>query len=294
MLFIKLKFIWALYSQTDINNILKGLNEIDPSNTNKNRLILESICWGPRFITHPTFKDEYNAQLGDVHPSIIQYMFGNYMREHIKKIQKSEINNFRYLLNKFICLRKQWNVIIGNDNMNFDLRKIENSTSVVGRYKDSSKFLDILLSDLKDNGPDSYVSCNTIRKDIDCVEDTITISLNGISHKCVKMFGVWRWINDDNDIERGLNILEKLFNECTNDSESGNESNESVASFYYSFVSLSPLIRGSSCIADMFRFYLNDCKMFPVKKEILSLDTYALSTHPIKFIKEWDNLFDTI
>lgn len=118
--------------------------------------------------------------------------------------------------------------------------------------------------------------------------------------------------------ETVLNELSELHIKIMNNIQMKNEIlyKYNTGIMYYSIVSLSPLVRGSAAVADMFRIFyerLWDMKnenlesansetktIKTIKKEYYQLDAYALSTPPHIFLRKWissnddpDSLFDT-
>lgn len=279
-----LQLFWELYPNNDIPFILTQLKERiekDKITIYENKELLNTIqciCWAPRFLHHSEFSKEYKNSL------LTQYLYGNYMKESVKELYKKYKTkiNFYDLMNKFIKRRKKWNTIINCNKISIEPRSLITYTYVDGRYKECIPYLENLLISVDSNNITYY-------KEIDSLE--ITLSYNNISHKCIKRNNCWIWQCDDDTNK--INILDKLFSQCLFDYSL-------FPSFYYSFICLSYLVRGTASIGEMFRLYFqllnNETQdnIIPVKKNIISLDTYALSTKGEIFVKEWDTLFDTL
>lgn len=272
--------LYPTYNMIYIMDKIKKDNNLSNDNNNKELLnTIQSICWAPRFINHSEFSKEYKNSL------LTQYLYGNYMKESVKELfkkYKSKIS-FTDLFNKFIKRRHKWNVIINIHNkITIEPRSLITYTYVQGRYNDCNQYLDELLNSIDTK----YI---TTSKELNSIE--ITLTYNNISHKCIKRNNIWIWQCDDN-IDK-IKILNELFSKSlTNHSY--------FPSFYYSFISLSYLIRGTSSIGEMFRLYFqllrdeNNDNLIPVKPNIIALDTYALSTQGKDFVKNWNFLFDTL
>lgn len=285
----KLTFILEMYESKTVREILDELNKKYPKELNLS--VLKTFFWAPRFINNHDFNSEYNNLLSQNQYTLgnIQYNYGLFLQLNIKKIFDLNPNhNFNTLFELFKKLRIRWNQQIGKGYDTFKYRYSSSNTCVIGRYKGCEIYLNKLYNDFKDVNCDEnniikYTKENIHNEfDDNKFKEIFTITFNGISHSCVYSEDAWVWNSDDNVTDK-MCILSNLYE------------NESFPSFYYSMIALCPLYRGTASIGEMFRYYeclKKDINFCPVKKEYIALDTYALSTHPNKFISEWDNLFD--